>query len=537
LRLAALFLFLLLAPEAVLAQFPPQIKNVIVVFQENRTPDNLFHFLTPACPLPPNASGLTACTPSPVTSRCYDIAPCGISNQAGKPVAVPLHSSSLVGTADQNHTHEGFHRMCDPDPGTLECRNDGAWQLGPTHNSGYAYVANPAVTNSNGSRGHLLDPYLMLARQYGWANSMFQTNQGASYPAHLFIFGGTSARTAADDSNSTYLAENPNIIGNSSETGCLATSDATSDIISPVLGSPGAGCKTYAAGSVQECMVGNDALIYPTQPVGSFCLDHKTMADLLDPQEITWMYYAPSAGSIWTAPDSIKAICEPAWADPNGNEAAGLKCTGAERRAHVDTKNLGTDILRDIASCKLAKVSWVIPDGAWSDHAGANSLGFGPSWVAAVVNAIGNNLKCPPGTPDAGETYWDDTAIVITWDDWGGWTDHEVPPAISKLPCVSMDCPGDYLYGFRVPLIVVSAYTEEGYINNSVHDFGSILRMIEGINHLPEGALGFADKRAATDLHQFFGLAHPRAFFAIPALKDSHYFLLEKKAPLAPDDD
>ena len=86
--------------------------------------------------------------------------------------------------------------MCDPDPATQLCRNDGAW-----HTSGagaaYGYVDNPVVTNSDGSTGHLLDPYLTLAKQYGWANFMYQTNQGPSYPAHQFIFAGTSALTAS----------------------------------------------------------------------------------------------------------------------------------------------------------------------------------------------------------------------------------------------------------------------------------------------------------------------------------------------------
>ncbi len=530
-------LILLLGSGPAFAQFPPQIKNVVVIFQENRTPDNLFHFLTPACPIPASATGLKACTPAPVTAHCYNIAPCGVSNQTGTPVPVPLLPVTLGLSGDHIHDHDGFHRMCDPDPTTLTCRDDGAWRLTTPQVSAYGYVANPVVTNSNGTTGHELDPYLTLARQYGWANYMFQTNQGDSYPAHLFMFTGTSAATAQDDANSTFLANNFNIMGSNFQAGCLAGADVTSDVISPVMGSPGPGCQTYEAGSVQLCMESNTALVYPTQPVGSFCFDHQSMADILEPNSVSWMYYAPTPGSIWTAPDAVKSICQPAWVNPNGDEAAGLKCTGTEWNAHVDTNNLGTDILRDVASCNLANVNWVIPDGAWSDHAGTQYPGYGPSWVATVVNAIGNNPKCPPGTPDAGQTYWDDTAIVITWDDWGGWADHEVPPAASALPCTSMNCPGDYLYGFRVPLIVVSAYTEQGYINNQVHDFGSVLRMIEGINHIPEGALGFADKRATNDLLQFFGLSRPRAFFPISSQLDASYFLLEKRKPIPPDDD
>ena len=71
---------------------------------------------------------------------------------------------------------------------------------------------------------------------------------------------------------------------------------------------------------------------------------------------------------------------------------------------------------------------------------------------------------------------------------------------------------GDYQYGFRVPLVVISAYTPAGYVNNDRHDFGSILRFIE-FNFanlgLREGELGFADSRATTDLTEFFNTFRP----------------------------
>ena len=58
-----------------------------------------------------------------------------------------------------------------------------------------------------------------------------------------------------------------------------------------------------------------------------------------------------------------------------------------------------TQILNDIASNQLADVSWVVPTGQASDH-GAITDGSGPSWVASVVNAIGNS------------PYWANTAIL-----------------------------------------------------------------------------------------------------------------------------
>jgi phospholipase C len=111
---------------------------------------------------------------------------------------------------------------------------------------------------------------------------------------------------------------------------------------------------------------------------------------------------------------------------------------------------------------------------------------------------------CPEGTLDAGQTFWRNTAIVVTWDDWGGWSDNQPPIIPSGLPCTSTNCQSDYQYGFRVPLIVVSAYTPQKYINNENLDFGSILRTIEGIYGITEGTLGFADARASNDLRDFF---------------------------------
>ena len=206
-----------------------------------------------------------------------------------------------------------------------------------------------------------------------------------------------------------------------------------------------------------------DQKVYP-------CFEHQTMADLL-PSAITWKYYAPSAGSIWTAPNSISHICQ--------STGAGGKCDGKDWAANVDLTP--ADVLRDIASCSLRSVSWVIPSGQNSDHADVND-GGGPSWVASIVNAIGGSTAC-----DGNAGYWKDTAIVLVWDDWGGWYDHE-PPTILAQP------EGGYQYGFRVPLVAISAYTPKGYINNVRHDFGSILRFIEYNYSLPAGGLNFAER-------------------------------------------
>jgi phospholipase C len=221
------------------------------------------------------------------------------------------------------------------------------------------------------------------------------------------------------------------------------------------------------------------------------CFDHETLADLLDFHGVSWRYYAPSAGSIWTGPNAIYHLR-----------------FGSDWSNDVVLKP--AQVLTDIANGQLANVSWVIPTGQESDHAKGNT-GLGPSWVASIVNAIGNSQ------------YWDNTVIFITWDDWGGWYDHVAPTVINS-----------YEYGFRVPLIVVSPFAKQGYVSHTTHDFGSILKFIEEVYRLP--SLGYADQQA-DDLSDCFDFHRHNRFEQIRARYGAKYFLNDKTPPTDPDDD
>ncbi len=96
------------------------------------------------------------------------------------------------------------------------------------------------------------------------------------------------------------------------------------------------------------------------------------MADLLPPS-ITWRYYSPNAGSIWTAPNAISHICQ--------STGPGGKCNGRDWADNVDLN--AANILKDIADCKLRCVNWVVPT-VNSDHADIND-GGGPTPVASIV--------------------------------------------------------------------------------------------------------------------------------------------------------
>jgi len=408
---------------------PRKIQHVVIIVQENRTPDNLFHGL-------PNA----------------DIADTG-TNSLGQ--VIPLTPVSLTAGYDLNHTHQGF--VTTYDQGKMDGADETSCSGACPENPHFKYV-NPSE----------VAPYLQLAEQYTFADRMFQSNQGPSFPAHQYLIAGTSAPSAGSP---YFVAENldqtaPAGVESFLTSGCAGVGQTVA-LIGPL---------------------GSESLhVAP-------CFEHLTLIDLLNPASISWRYYTTGSSwenTLWTAPDAIRHLrFGPSWSNV-------IPCP--------------TQVLLDIAMNQLPAVSWVIPTGQNSDHAGVN-LGTGPSWVAAVVNAVGNS------------PYWSDTAVLITWDDWGGWYDHVVPPIYNS-----------YEDGFRVPLIVVSPYAKAGYVSHKVHDFGSILRFVEENFRLR--TLGYDDSRA-DDLSDCFDYSQvPLKFKTIATPISATQFLQDTSTPLDPDDD
>src|SRR5262249_5805023 len=125
--------------------------------------------------------------------------------------------------------------------------------------------------------------------------------------------------------------------------------------------------------------------------------------------------------------------------------------------------------------------------------------------------------------------FWAETAIFITWDDWGGFYDHVAPPQ------------PDYMgLGFRVPLIVVSPYAKKGYVSKVPHEFGSLLKFTELAMNLPSLHSMDADAtdERADDLSDCFDFAQAVAPLGLPApAVDAEYFTGQPPARELPDDD
>ncbi len=223
------------------------------------------------------------------------------------------------------------------------------------------------------------------------------------------------------------------------------------------------------------------------------CWSAKTLGDEMDDAGLSWAYYASpynGDGGLWSAYQNIRQIY------------FGKDWT-------KDVISPQTDFFDDVSKGKLRNVSWITPTCENSDHAGCGSK-TGPSWVASIVNAVGKSK------------YWDSTAIFIFWDEYGGWYDPESPGRV--------DYDG---LGFRIPMLIVSAYAKEGYVSHTRYEHGSILRFAEDTFGL--GQLAASDSRATPPDDAFDFNAPPRKFEVVPAEHDINYFKHQKPDYRIPD--
>ncbi len=105
----------------------------------------------------------------------------------------------------------------------------------------------------------------------------------------------------------------------------------------------------------------------------------------------------------------------------------------------------------------LPAVSWILPSEKDSEHPPA-LISDGQAYVTGLINSIMQG-------PD-----WDSTAIFLTWDDWGGFYDHVVPPKVDENG-----------YGLRVPGLVISPYAKPGYIDHQTLSYDAYLKFVEDV--------------------------------------------------------
>jgi phospholipase C len=177
---------------------------------------------------------------------------------------------------------------------------------------------------------------------------------------------------------------------------------------------------------------------------------------LLHQQRVSWGYYVFKGG------------------EPDCEDAAAVSCPAPRQNAktpgiwnplpYFDTVRQDGELgnVQTISNFRAAArngtlpaVSWVNPNGTVSEHP-PSRVSVGQSYVTGLINDI---MQGP---------QWKDTAIFLSWDDWGGFYDHVRP--------VTVDQNG---YGLRVPGIVISPYARRGYLDHQTLSHDAYVKFIE----------------------------------------------------------
>jgi phospholipase C len=199
------------------------------------------------------------------------------------------------------------------------------------------------------------------------------------------------------------------------------------------------------------------------------CVPIKALPMELEKAGISWKYYADT--DQWqNAAQAIRGI--------RFNKALWSKVQPPEQ------------LYKDIQHHNMPSVSWLIPPEPYNEHPGSgDSVCAGENWTVQHVNMIMHS------------EYWKSTAIVVVWDDFGGFYDPVAPPHYDIMGL-----------GPRTPALIISPYTRQGdnpdggYVDHHVYEFSSVLAFIEKTF----GLKPMTDRDAKADpLSGAFDFEHP----------------------------
>jgi phospholipase C len=200
-----------------------------------------------------------------------------------------------------------------------------------------------------------------------------------------------------------------------------------------------------------------------------------TIGDRLNDANVSWAWYSGGwNNAVIGHPDPLFQFHHQPFAY-YGNYADGTP----GRAAHLHDE---ADFYADVAAGELPSVTFIKPLGNDNEHPGYATLLNGQQHVVDLVSAIQNS------------PYWQDTAIIITYDEHGGRWDHVPPPVIDR-----------WGPGVRVPSIVISPFAKTGFVDHTQYDTTAILKLIEerwNLEPLTERDAASGDMLTAFDFSQ-----------------------------------
>jgi phospholipase C len=448
-----------------------KIKHVIVIMQENRSFDSYFGTYPGADGIPARNGHFTVCVPDPRRHKCdrpyHD--PSLVNGGGG-------HSPSDAATDTDGGKMNGFVRVAE------RARNRGCSAEYPPP-SVCLPSGPPDVMGYHDARE--IPNYWTYAKDFTLNDHMFEPVASWSLPAHLYMVSGWSAicRNKSPDSCRSYDGgqSGPPPPGSGhkhhSEVGGLSHrlsaafwNCVRANGVNPANMRRPSGLSHRQIKAIDSCL----KILTPAER--QRLLDHGAsgggglgqqlgiyswtdLTYLLHKNHVSWAYYVQKGvqPDCDDNPDESAAGCAPV------KQGASTPSIWSPLPAFTDVKsdhqlhhirNL-SNFYRQAKNGKLPAVSWITPTQDNSDHPPAN-IATGQAYVTNLINTI---MRGPE---------WKSTAIFLTWDDWGGFYDHVLPPTVDKQG-----------YGFRVPSLVISPYARQGFIDHQVLSFDAYNKFIE----------------------------------------------------------
>jgi len=212
----------------------------------------------------------------------------------------------------------------------------------------------------------------------------------------------------------------------------------------------------------------------------------KTIGDTLSARGVTWAWYAGAWNAAlqdgMQAPEAPRRIIAtrangaPYFAPHHQpfNYFARFAPGTADRERHLKDYK---DLLADIERGTLPQVAFYKPQGTLNQHPGYADVLSGDIHIAELVGLI------------KASTLWPSTAIIITYDENGGFWDHVPPPAGDR-----------WGPGTRIPTLIISPRAKRGFVDHTPYDTTSIIKLITrrfGLEPLPGVRPGAGDLSAA----------------------------------------
>jgi phospholipase C len=444
-----------------------KIRHVVIIMQENRSFDSFFGTYPGADGIPAKNGQFTVCVPDPRTKGCDR----------------PYHDPSLVnGGAGHNLSDsiadvgggkmDGFVKSAE-DASTRGCST--------TPPAAVCLPSSPPdVMGYHDARE--IPNYWTYAQDFVLQDHMFEPVDSWSLPAHLYLVSGWSAHCTSTNPDS--CTNDPEQAAAAAQglslkdlppafRSCMAAHGVTklssTSVTDPKVIAAGEACLRYLTHAQLQLLLGNGG--DEAAQLGLYSWTDLTY--LLHKAGVSWAYYVQRGiqPDCDDNPDQTAAGCAPV------AQGALTPSIWNPLPSFTDVKDDGQ--LGNIKNLSafytaaehgtLPAVSWIAPSQPNSDHPPAN-LATGQAYVTNLINTIMRG-------PD-----WDSTAIFLTWDDWGGFYDHVVPPMVDQNG-----------YGLRVPALVISPYAKRGYIDHQTLSFDAYNKFIE------DDFLGGARLDPATD--------------------------------------